>query len=115
MDGIVGKLGPGKEQRTIPLKIVREAIAGWVTVSRCLRTETPRKNGFLKTTMAWRLSTRISNEVMLIGEGRLNDGTGVWTYEFHGKFNPNGTTTLKGNLRSTLGAVGGRTCAIEFG
>jgi hypothetical protein len=56
---------------------------------------------------------RFSNEVMLIGEGRLDDGTGVWTYEFHGKFDPNGTMTLKGNLHFRCGS--GRVCAIKFG
>jgi hypothetical protein len=57
----------------------------------------------------------LSYEVMMIGEARLDSGLNVWVYEFHGKFNTGGTTTLNGTLRGTVAPIGTRSCTIEFG
>jgi hypothetical protein len=55
-----------------------------------------------------------SGDILLIGEGANEKGTGVWVYEFHGKFSAKGTSILKGGLHSTIGAIGGRTCTLTF-
>jgi hypothetical protein len=97
-----------KEQPAFQLPLQISFSGGLLTAERKL-TEHPGKEAF------YGLIGSLSQDVMMIGEGRRDSGSAVWVYELHGKFNPNGTTILKGTLKSTIGAIGGRTCAIEFG
>ena len=49
--------------------------------------------------------------VLIVGEGGYVGGS-AWVYEFQGKIDDKGHTTLKGMLRNTVGAVGSRACSI---
>ncbi|WP_143199281.1 hypothetical protein [Bradyrhizobium sp. NAS80.1] len=55
-----------------------------------------------------------SGDILLIGRGSSTNGLSKWAWEFHGKYNPKGTSTLKGGMKNTSGGVGSRKCEITF-
>ena len=54
-----------------------------------------------------------SGDVLLIGNGSRPSG-GAWNYEFKGKAKADGTGSIKGSLKNTSGAVGGRQCMMNW-
>ena len=89
----------------LPMQISIDA-GGVITGQRSLQR--PGKENFVGV-----IGTQ-TRDVMLTGTGGYDDGPARWSYEFHGKLNPSGITTLKGRQISNAGSIGGRQCTLLF-
>ncbi len=72
-----------------------------------IRTDYPPPKG-----VAFKGLVAPSGAILITGEG--SDQEQAWNYEFSGKFNPSGTTDLRGKLTATKGTLGYRVCSMSF-
>ena len=54
-----------------------------------------------------------SGTMLIVGEGKFDDGSSSWSYEFSGRKSPSGITILKGSLTSAA-PKGTRSCSLAF-